>query len=189
MQFERPIAALKRWAVDATAAVLVTLAIGFVLASLSAAGVITMTLAITLLVLAWIVGMASTILLTHIWNPSHKHRAVFGTLLAGMLFLLGRFEYKFQPTEAHAAFPLGQQSTPVSPPEPTIQAVPPPAPHQGPVTVKDAKDCPPYYMVLDSNSFVGNGIAISVPADAQVCLVNNTLTENKLGIELRQDHP
>jgi hypothetical protein len=62
---------------------------------------------------------------------------------------------------------------------------PPSAPSQGILTVRDAKECPPGYNVLDSNLFEHNGTAISAPADAHICLVNNKLIENRTGMDIR----
>ena len=56
---------------------------------------------------------------------------------------------------------------------------------KGIITVADAKDCPKHYLVLDSNTFEHNGTAIDAPEDAHICLVNNRLKDNKVGMHLR----
>lgn len=68
---------------------------------------------------------------------------------------------------------------------PTPDKPKPNPPPQGVITVDDAKKCPAGWTILDSNMFVGNGTAISAPADAHICLVKNTLKDNKTGLELR----
>lgn len=96
---------------DAAFALVGTVIISLTLASLSAAGVITMKLAIGLLIMAWLVGVGATFVLTHIWNPSHKHRALFSVIFAVFLAVVGWYEHKFQIEQARAALPeLGQKS-------------------------------------------------------------------------------
>jgi hypothetical protein len=123
-------------AADAGAALILALFVAFVLGSLSFAGVITMTAAIISLVLAWIVGIGASFLLPKVWDPSHKHRVVFATLLAAFLFAIGRYEFDYQahaasvaaatiPTPKISGLPAQEaQSAPQSTPQPAH----PPAP-------------------------------------------------------------
>lgn len=82
---------------DAAVAVVFSLFVTLVLASLSAAGVITMTLAIILLVAAWTTGLVGSFVCGPIWNPGHKDRLLFLVILAASLSLIGIFEYRSQP--------------------------------------------------------------------------------------------
>jgi hypothetical protein len=76
--------AILRVLADAAFAVIVAVVLGLVLASLTAAGVITMTLAIFYLVGAWTLAVGATFLLTHLWDPSPAHRAIFAAVLAAL---------------------------------------------------------------------------------------------------------
>lgn len=61
-----------------------------------------------------------------------------------------------------------------------------PASRSGPLTVRDAGECPRGYLVLDSNKFMFNGTAIRAPADAHICLVNNQMYNNGTGLDLQE---
>jgi hypothetical protein len=75
---------------DAAAAFLVATVIAFVIASLAAAGIIIMGLALTFLILAWAVAVGGSFVLP--WQIQYKHRALFGVLLAVMLGVVGSYE-------------------------------------------------------------------------------------------------
>ncbi len=77
---------------DAALALFATVAIGLITASLAAAGVITMNLAYTPLVLAWAVVLIGSFFVT--WPISNTHRTIFAAFFAFMLFLLGYYETK-----------------------------------------------------------------------------------------------
>jgi hypothetical protein len=64
----------RRVLADAAGAFVITLLVGFVLASLSAAGVVTMTLATIFLALAWLVGIWFTFLIKPIVEMSLLHK-------------------------------------------------------------------------------------------------------------------
>jgi hypothetical protein len=65
-----------------------------------------------------------------------------------------------------------------------LNAVTPDAPTGGVVTVRDRRDCPPHYMVVDSNQFSGNHTAIKAPPNAHICIVNNAFDQNGTGLDL-----
>jgi hypothetical protein len=77
---------------DAALAFIATVVIGLVVASLAAAGVITMNLAYVLLGLAWLVAAIGTFLVP--WPIAHRHRAIFSCFLACMLVIVGWYETK-----------------------------------------------------------------------------------------------
>jgi len=93
---------------DAAAALVFSLVVALVLASLSAAGVIDMTLATILLLVAWLVAIAGTFLIRPIWDMSASGRIFFSVVLAAALGTLWYYEYLHQ-AEAQSA-----QATPQS---------------------------------------------------------------------------
>ncbi len=84
MEFVRAVLA------DAALAFVATVVVGLIIASLAAAGIITMPLAYVLLALAWLVAVAGTFLIP--WSVAGRHRAIFGFFLALMLAGLGWYE-------------------------------------------------------------------------------------------------
>jgi hypothetical protein len=75
---------------DAALALVATVVIGLVIASLAAAGIITMNLAYVLLILAWIAAVGGSFLAP--WPFPHKHRAIFAFLSALILAAIGWYE-------------------------------------------------------------------------------------------------
>jgi hypothetical protein len=68
---------LRKLLSDAVAAFVVALVVTLVLASLSAAGVVDMSLATILLILAWVGAVVGTFLVRPIWDMTAAHKAVF----------------------------------------------------------------------------------------------------------------
>jgi hypothetical protein len=107
---------------DAALAFVATVVIGLVIASLAAAGIITMPLAYILLALAWGVAVAGTFLVP--WKVAHRHRAIFGVFLALMLAGVGWYEtlhYTEPPSAKDIAQEVSKLIAPL-PPTPTTQA-------------------------------------------------------------------
>jgi hypothetical protein len=77
---------------DAALAFIATAVIGLVIASLAAAGVITMNLAYILLGLAWLVAVIGTFLVP--WSIARRHQLIFSSFLAVMLAGVGWYETK-----------------------------------------------------------------------------------------------
>jgi hypothetical protein len=77
---------------DAGSAFVATLAVTFFIASLSAAGLITMPLALTLLALAWIAGIVLSVIFP--LKLTFRQHLIFGALYALMLFCVGYYEAK-----------------------------------------------------------------------------------------------
>src|SRR5262249_26617114 len=75
---------------DAALALFLSTVIGLIIASLAAAGLITMGLALVLLGLAWVVAVVGSFFLP--WSIAHKHRAIFASLFAVMLTAIGWYE-------------------------------------------------------------------------------------------------
>jgi hypothetical protein len=75
---------------NAAFALLATFATACIIASLSAAGIVTMTLALILLALAWLVGVAITFLLPQ--PITWKNRLIFSGIFGVLLLGLGSFE-------------------------------------------------------------------------------------------------
>ena len=89
---------------DAGFAVIATVVIGAIFASLAAAGVITMILAVFLLILAWLIAFFGSFFIP--WNPPRLHRIIYGALLALMMASLGlweRYEYVSPPSAKEIA--------------------------------------------------------------------------------------
>lgn len=84
LQFARAVCA------DAALALIASVVAALVIASLAAAGIITMSLSYFLLGLSWIVAVGGSFLVP--WPLQHKHRAIFAVFLAAMLILIGWFE-------------------------------------------------------------------------------------------------
>ena len=116
---------------DAALAFIATVVIGLIIASLAAAGIITMPLAYILLGLAWLVALGGTFLVP--LKVAHRHRAIFASFLAVMLAGVGWFEtvHYTEPPSAKeiaqevskliAPLPLAPQTTATpSQPEPKI---------------------------------------------------------------------
>jgi hypothetical protein len=98
---------------DAALALVIAIVITFVIASLAAAGVITMSLAYALLALAWLVAVAGSFLVP--WPFPHRHRAVFATFLAIMLGAVGWYEavhYEKPPSAKEIAEELAKITAP-----------------------------------------------------------------------------
>jgi hypothetical protein len=93
---------LRLLATDTAAATAITLVVGLVLASLSAAGVITMALATILLLVAWVVGLVGVFLIKPIGDLPGKHKAISLSMLAVMLFGVWLFELSHQPGQSGA---------------------------------------------------------------------------------------
>lgn len=55
----------------------------------------------------------------------------------------------------------------------------------GPVTVKNSNQCPRGWMIIESSTFERNGVGISAPIGAHICVVNNQFIENGVGYEMR----
>ena|SRR5258708_2258340 len=100
---EPPEPLLPRLAADAAAALVTATVVALVLASLTTAGVINMTLAIILLFLAWVVAVGGTYLLGPAWKLTGKHRVVFAVILAVLLFGVERVEVAYQPQQGPEA--------------------------------------------------------------------------------------
>ncbi len=83
----------RRVAADAAGGLVVTLIIGLVVASLTTAGIITMAVALLFLALAFVVAMASTFLLDHLWRPTWKQRGVVAVILLFVLGGIGSYEW------------------------------------------------------------------------------------------------
>jgi hypothetical protein len=75
---------------DAALAFITTVAIGLIIASVAAAGIITISLAYVLLGLAWLVALGGTFLVP--WKVARRHRTIFAFFLAIMLASVGWFE-------------------------------------------------------------------------------------------------
>ena len=75
---------------DAALALVIAVGVTLVIASLAAAGIITMSLAYMLLILAWAVSVGGSFLVP--WEFQHKHRAIFAVLLGFMLIGVGWYE-------------------------------------------------------------------------------------------------
>jgi hypothetical protein len=86
----------RRVLADAAGAFVITLLVGFVLASLSAAGVVTMTLATIFLALAWLVGIWFTFLIKPIVEMSLLHKSIFAGVLAIGLIVVWCYELSRQ---------------------------------------------------------------------------------------------
>jgi hypothetical protein len=78
---------------DAAVAFLGTVVVGLIIASLAAAGIITLSLAYILLGLAWLVGFGGTFFVP--WQMAHHRRAIFVALLAVMLAGVGWYETRY----------------------------------------------------------------------------------------------
>src|SRR5207245_275572 len=63
---------------------------GLIIASLAAAGIITMSLAYVLLGLAWVVAVGGSFFVA--WSVQHKHRGIVAGFLAVMLIGVGWYE-------------------------------------------------------------------------------------------------
>ncbi|MBV8636108.1 MAG: hypothetical protein JO002_16560 [Burkholderiaceae bacterium] len=50
--------------------------------------------------------------------------------------------------------------------------------NQNKIAVKDAKECPPGYQIIDSSWFHDNGVVFNVPGDAKICIVNSNFNNN-----------
>ena len=95
-------------AADAAFALIVSLLAALVLASLSAAGVITMALARILLATAWLVGVLLVFVAAPLWVTTSRHKVVFAALLAVFLVGVERYEAANQPAAVPPADkPLG----------------------------------------------------------------------------------
>jgi hypothetical protein len=90
---------IQRIVADAGVALLVALVVALVLASFGVAGIINLTLAIILLILAWVVSVFATFVLPHIWAPSNRDRVIFSGVLAALLTGIGLIEFLLQPSE------------------------------------------------------------------------------------------
>jgi hypothetical protein len=88
--------ACRRVLADAAGATVITLLVGFVLASLSAAGVVTMTLATIFLLLAWTVGVWLTFLIKPIVEMTLLHKCIFASVLAAGLIAVWFYELNNQ---------------------------------------------------------------------------------------------
>jgi hypothetical protein len=98
---------------DGGVGLVVGVVLGLAVASLSVAGVISMTIALTLLVAAWLITVLSTFVLGHIWKPTARERAVFAGCSAIPFILIGLVEEKYQPpsTASSAAVSPARQET------------------------------------------------------------------------------
>lgn len=85
---------------DAALAFIATVVIALILASLSAAGLITMSLSIILLVCAWLACIAGTFL--PILNLGWRHRIIFSSLLGMALAVIGLVEFHYYERPATA---------------------------------------------------------------------------------------
>ncbi len=103
----------KRLVKDPIGQFLVVLAVGIVIASLAAAGIIKMSLAWVLLGLAWAVGVFGTFLLDHLWNVRHKHRATLAAVLAIIFGGIGWYEQEQQPPTIDESAKLFSSAPPV----------------------------------------------------------------------------
>src|SRR5438477_5123791 len=113
LQFIRAVCA------DAALAFVATFFVGLVMASLAAAGIITMNLAYALLALAWIVAVVGSFLVP--WSFQPKHRAIFAGFLAIMLAGLGWFEtghYEKPPS----AKEIAEEVRKLIPPTPSVSS-------------------------------------------------------------------
>lgn len=110
---------------DAALAFVAAAVIGLVIASLAAAGIITMRLAYVLLGLAWLVALGGTFLVP--WGVAHRHRTIFASLLAIMLAGVGWFEAA-NYTEPPSAKEIAREIAKLN--------FPPPAKHEPETTVK-----------------------------------------------------
>lgn len=114
-----------RYAQDAALGLIITVAIGAVIASLAAAGVITMTVAIGFLVLAFIVIMAGTIFLDHLWRLSWKSRTAIAIAALAVLGGIGAYEWRnFSPLLTKEDIASLIPKSPPSAPIPTAPATP-----------------------------------------------------------------
>lgn len=96
-------------AAEAAVALVAPIVIGFVIASLAAAGIITMVLAIALLCLAWLVAVGGTFVLP--WEMPPRHRWAFAGVLALILGGIGYYEtihYEKPPTAKEIAEEVGR---------------------------------------------------------------------------------
>jgi hypothetical protein len=111
---------------DAALAFIATVVTGLIIASLAAAGIITMNLAYVLLGLAWLVAVIGTFLVP--CPVAHRHRVIFSCFLACMLVVVGWYETKHY-VEPPSARDIAQEvskliaplpESPVNPTEPKI---------------------------------------------------------------------
>jgi hypothetical protein len=120
---------------DAAVAFVATVVIGLVVASLAAAGIITMSLAYFLLGLAWVLAVGGSFLGP--WSLQHMHRAIFATFLAVMLIGVGWYEthhYEKPPSAADVAREITRLITPSSNlPVAPAKSPPPPEVYSGPI--------------------------------------------------------
>jgi hypothetical protein len=112
---------------DAALAFVATVVVGLVIASLAAAGIITMPLAYILLGLAWLVAVAGTFLVP--WKIEHRHRVIFASFLVFMLAGVGWYEtahYSEPPSAKDIAQEVSKLITSSSPnkPAPAMPANP-----------------------------------------------------------------
>lgn len=129
---ERPMPSMaQRVLTDAGAALFIALAVALVLASLSAAGVINMTVAFVLLAIAWTVSFLATFVLGHVWKPTNRERLVFATTLGIALGAVSWYEYQHQPPITLA------QPTEASPPTKSSSASAP-----TPITLNQVQTIP-----------------------------------------------
>jgi hypothetical protein len=75
----------------------VALVFGAVIGSLSASGIITMTLAWWLLGTAWLIGTGASFYFDHLWCIRIKHRVIWGIMFGCLLFVIGKLEEAHQP--------------------------------------------------------------------------------------------
>ena len=102
---------------DAALAFVATMVIGLVIASLAAAGIITISLAYVLLGLAWLVAVIGTFLVP--WPIAHRHRVIFSCFLACMLAVVGWYETKHY-VEPPSARDIAQEVSKLIAPLPQI---------------------------------------------------------------------
>ena len=96
-------AIIRPFLADAVFALVFTTFCGLGLASFAATVGFSMTAAIVMLVVMWVIGMALTWIVPHIWAPTALHRTIYGGVLAALLGLLGWYEaahYQSPPTTA-----------------------------------------------------------------------------------------
>ena len=120
-------------------------------------------------------------------HPTWNLAPLILMILGGSIWIMRQFHYLQTPPA-----PLVPTQTTVPPGSKSPE--PPKKPHHIPVpnsqsvgmeTVRDAKDCPPGYTVLDSNTFSDNGVGVSAPANAKICTVNNKFDRNGKAYELK----
>jgi hypothetical protein len=127
------LAFIRELCTDAALALIVTIVIGLIIASLAAAGIITMSLAYILLGLAWLIAAAGTFLIP--WTVTPKNRIIFSGILAGMLTAVGWYEtahYEKPPSAQDIALELSKIINPQKPPTlppATSNSAPAPAPN------------------------------------------------------------